>query len=354
MRQSFLLLWLSAFSLMFNQITSAKEGDLKATHNSISHKKVAVFYINQFLLHDTGPHHPENPMRLTAVVDFLKKDPFLSTKISWPNFKSASIDDLKLVHSAEYLALVEKEGANIPRNDYKNLSTGDTVLSAHTVEVAKLATGAVIGAVDEVMASRAKAAFALVRPPGHHATRDRGMGFCVYNHVAVAARHLQQQYGLKRILIVDIDVHHGNGTQDIFYDDPSVFYFSVHQHPLYPGSGRSYETGVGQGKGFTLNVDLPPGSDDIGLLKAFQILTPEMEKFKPEFILVSAGFDAHEGDALGGLAYTDQGYIEVAKQLKNIADRYAAGRISYVLEGGYSADNIKNSVAGMMGVLVRP
>lgn len=354
MRQSFLLLWLSVFSFMINQITSAKEGDLKATQNTMSQKKVAVFYSDQFLLHDSGPHHPENPLRLTAVVDFLKKDPFLSTKISWPNFKSASIDDLKLVHSAEYLALVEKEGANIPRNIYKNLSTGDTVLSTHTVEVAKLATGTVIGAVDEVMAARAKAAFALVRPPGHHATRDRGMGFCVYNHVAVAARHLQQQYGLKRILIVDFDVHHGNGTQDIFYDDPSVFYFSVHQHPLYPGSGRPYETGVEQGKGFTLNVDLPPGSDDIGLLKAFQILTPEMEKFKPEFILVSAGFDAHEGDALGGLAYTDQGYIEVAKQLKNIADRYAAGRISYVLEGGYSAENIKNSVAGMMGILVRP
>lgn len=354
MRESFLLIWLSAFMLTFSQVVSAREENPTAETESTKNRKIAVFFSDQFLLHDTGPHHPENPLRLTAVVDFLKKDPFLSTKISWPNFKSASIDDLKLVHSAEYLALVEKEGANIPQGVYKNLSTGDTVLSTQTVEVAKLATGAVIGAVDEVMAARANAAFALVRPPGHHATRDRGMGFCVYNHVAVAARHLQQQYGLKRILIVDIDVHHGNGTQDIFYEDNSVFYFSVHQHPLYPGSGRPNETGVGQGKGFTLNVDLPPGSDDKALLKAFQALIPAMEKFKPEFILVSAGFDAHEGDALGGLAYTDQAYIEVAKQLKNIADRYAAGRISYVLEGGYSAENIKNSVAGMMGILVRP
>lgn len=339
---------------MCNQAASAWQEDSNAVPEDAQYKKVAVVYSDQFLRHDTGLHHPENPARLLAVVDFLKKDTFLSSKISWPNVKSAHIDDLKLVHSADYLTLVEKEGANIPQGVYKNLSTGDTVLSTHTVEIAKLATGAAITAVDEVMATRANAAFALVRPPGHHATRDRGMGFCVYNHVAVAARHLQKKYGLKRILIVDIDVHHGNGTQDIFYEDPSVFYFSVHQHPLYPGSGRPYETGLGQGKGFTFNIDLPPRAGDKALLNAFQALTPAMEKFKPDFILVSAGFDAHEGDALGGLAYTDQAYIEVTKQLKNIAERYAAGRISYVLEGGYSAENIKHSVAGMMGILVGP
>lgn len=316
--------------------------------------KVAILYHEQFLLHYTGAHHPENPARLTTVVDFLKKSKTLATKIYWPTFQPAPREMLSLVHTPEYLDLVEHTVKSLKKGELKNLSTGDTVVSEHSLEAASLAVGAVASGVDEVMAKRATSAFALVRPPGHHATSSRGMGFCVYNQVAIAARYLQQKHDLKRILIVDIDVHHGNGTQDIFYADDSVFYFSVHQHPLYPDSGRPSETGIDKGKGYTLNVDMPIGAGDAAVLAALQNqLKPAMEKFKPEFILVSAGFDAHEGDLLGDLNYTDQGYAEIAKILQSIANQHANGRIVYALEGGYSAENISNSVAAILGVLVR-
>lgn len=313
--------------------------------------KVAILYSDKFLLHDTGQQHPENPARLLAVVNFLKTNQSLSPHLIWPIFKPATHEMLKLVHSDDYIKLVEREIKAL-KNSSANLSTGDTVISQHTLEAAKLAVGASAAGVDVVMSGKTSSAFALLRPPGHHASKSRGMGFCVYNNVAVAARYLQKQYGLKRILIVDFDVHHGNGTQDIFDEDDSVFYFSVHQHPFYPGTGRPSEIGVGKGKGYTLNVDLPRGAGDDALIAALQNqLKPAMEKFKPEFVLVSAGFDAHAGDLLGGLEYTDDGYRETAKILRDIAKRYASNRTLYVLEGGYSPQNISNSVAKILGVL---
>ena len=327
------------------------------TNNLIAdnlHKKnkVAVIYSDQFLLHDTGKNHPENPDRLISVVENLVAHPLLKPSLIWPKFNPASIEQLQLVHSMNYIKTVEHETSLLINNSTSYLSTGDTVISKQSNHVARLAVGAGIKGADMIMSKEIASAFAIVRPPGHHATATKGMGFCIFNNIAVAARYLQQQYGLKRILIVDFDVHHGNGTQDIFYEDNSVFYFSVHQHPFYPHSGRPTEKGIGKGKGFTLNVDLPKGSGDKELLNAFNNqLKPAMDKFKPEFVLVSSGFDAHEGDLLGQLNYTSSGYKQTALILKDIAKKYALGRTLYMLEGGYVADNISQSVNEILGVL---
>ena len=320
--------------------------------SSANDKKVGIFYDERFLLHDTGPNHPENPERLISVITELKNNDQISSNIIWPNFEVATFDELNLVHTKEYIELVDRQVSQL-KNSRAYLSTGDTPISKHTNLVAKLAVGAGLEAADQIMVGDLSSAFALVRPPGHHATASMGMGFCVYNNVAVVARYLQKKYDLKRILIVDFDVHHGNGTQDIFYEDDSVFYFSVHQHPFYPRSGRPDEIGEGKGEGFTLNVDLPKASGNEALIQAFKLkLKPAMDQFKPEFVLVSAGFDAHEGDLLGQLGYTDEGYKEVAEILQGISDEYAKGRTLYMLEGGYVADNISRSVTQILDVLI--
>ena len=315
--------------------------------------KVGVIYSDQFLLHDTGKNHPENPDRLISVVENLIVNPLFKDSLIWPKFNPASLEQLQLIHSKNYIKKVEHETSLLTNNLTTYLSTGDTVISKQSDHVARLAVGAGIKGVDMIMSKEISSAFALVRPPGHHATATKGMGFCIYNNIAIVARYLQKQYGLKRILIVDFDVHHGNGTQDIFYEDNSVFYFSVHQHPFYPQSGRPSEIGSGKGKGFTLNVDLPKGSGDIDLINVFNTkLNQAMDNFKPEFILVSAGFDSHEGDLLGQLNYTSTGYRSVARKLKDIAEKYASGKTLYMLEGGYVADNISQSVNQILSILI--
>jgi acetoin utilization deacetylase AcuC-like enzyme len=330
-------------------ITPIKQNAAQNTERN----KITIFYSDKFLLHDTGANHPENADRLKTVISRLKNNKNISASLIWPDFAPASTQQLALVHTRQYLQLVEDETNALGKNSIRNLSTGDTVISPHTKDVAKLAVGAGLAASDAVMAGRATSAFAIVRPPGHHANESRGMGFCVYNNIAVAARYLQKQHGIKRILIVDFDVHHGNGTQDIFYDDDSVFYFSVHQHPLYPGTGKPAETGAGKGHGYTLNVALPAGANDEALLNAVRKqLKPAMDSFKPEFILVSAGFDSHSNDPLGGLEYSDSGYAQVAKELAVIANSSAKGRIVYMLEGGYNPDNITSAVNQIVETLI--
>lgn len=318
-----------------------------------SQAAVTMLYDDRFELHETGPGHPERASRVNAIVERLKHNQSLKPWLRWPVFSAATQVDLLRVHSQAYLHLLETEQASVKPGQVRQLSTGDTMMSKDSLRVATLAAGAGMAGVDAVMTQQSPTAFALVRPPGHHATRERGMGFCLINHIAVAARYAQQRYGIERILIIDIDVHHGNGTQDIFYADDSVFYFSAHQHPLYPGSGRPTETGVGKGAGFTMNIDIPPGSNEARVLQAIQQeLIPAMQQFRPELIMVSAGLDAHAGDTLGALAYSDAGYGAIAKAIQSLATRHAQGRMLWMLEGGYVPANNANAVEAMIETLV--
>ncbi len=315
---------------------------------------VAILYHEIFSKHETPKGHPERPQRLAAVLDKIKALPN-AKHLSWPKVTPAPISRIEEVHDPKYVKLAKEFIQNAKeKKEIKVLPTGDAYVGPHTWEAALHAAGAAMGACDEVMSGRATSSFALVRPPGHHATRTKGMGFCIFGNVSVAARYLQDKHKLKRILICDFDVHHGNGTQDIFYQDPSVFYFSAHQQGIYPHSGAANETGAGKGKGFTLNVEMKPGAgDDQAKAALEQHLVPAMDTFKPEFVIVSAGFDAHKDDPLGDLAYTKEGYFQLAKILIGIADKHAKGRIVFVLEGGYNLTGLSESVAGIVDTLQR-
>jgi acetoin utilization deacetylase AcuC-like enzyme len=221
----------------------------------------------------------------------------------------------------------------------------DTVLSSDSFEVARLAAGAAITAVDQVFSGEADNAFAFVRPPGHHATANRAMGFCLLNNAAIGARYAQARYGAERVLIIDWDVHHGNGTQDIFYKDGSVFYFSTHQYPYYPGTGASTERGEGEGEGTTLNIPLAAGSSAQSHRQAFTDALKVIERdFPPDLIIISAGFDSRRGDPLGGLMLEDSDFREMTKEVMDIAERFATGRVVSMLEGGYNLETLGETV----------
>jgi acetoin utilization deacetylase AcuC-like enzyme len=295
--------------------------------------------------------HPERPERLTAIMDGLEKAGLLSS-LHRIAARRATEEELGLVHSPAYLALVQRELSHL--QGFHELSTGDTLTSPDSFEAAHYAAGGVLNAVDAVMANQVKNAFCAVRPPGHHAGRDRGMGFCIYNNVAIAARYLQKVYKIRRVLIVDWDYHHGNGTQDTFYEDGSVFYFSTHAYGygVYPGTGSAAETGKGAGSGNILNVPLPPGAGDADILRAFQTkLVPAARKFKPDFILISAGFDSMRRDVLGQFDVTPEGFAAITRVVVGLADELCQGRIVSVLEGGYRLDGLADSVAAHVKVL---
>ena len=290
--------------------------------------------------HLTGPGHPERPERYDAITAGLEQAGIVkqATRIA-P--RRASEDEIAMCHSRDYIATVKRD---IARGAH-DLSTGDTAVSPRSLDVALEATGGVLGVVDAVLNGRAKNAFCAVRPPGHHATAIRGMGFCIFNNVAVAARYAQRKHGLSRVAIVDWDVHHGNGTQDIFYDDGSVFFFSTHQSPWYPGTGARDETGEGAGKGATMNCPFPAGSGRTQILGAFrEQLLPAMQKFKPELVIVSAGFDSRVGDPLGGFLLTDEDFADLTRLLMDMAEEHAGGRLLSVLEGGYSLSGLSAAV----------
>jgi len=299
------------------------------------------------LEHDPGRHHPESPARLRAVLDALADPEF--DALERGEAPEAALDDLLRVHPRRH---VEQILDAIPKSGHVAIDA-DTVLSPASGTAALRAAGAVAAAVDAVVAREADNAFCAVRPPGHHAEPDRAMGFCLFNNVSLAARYAQRKYGTGRALIVDWDVHHGNGTQDIFYEDGSVFFFSTHQWPLYPGTGRANETGAGAGEGATMNFPLPAGSGRAEVLGAVRsALMPAMEEFRPELVLISAGFDSRAGDPLGRFTLTDEDFADLTRAVMEVADRSAGGRVVSTLEGGYSLTGLASAAAAHVGVLL--
>jgi len=298
--------------------------------------------------HDPGPGHPESQRRYDAVMAGLRAAGLEEYLQALPPREIAR-EDLLLVHTAEYLDLAERE----IREGAGQLSTGDTSVCRASWEAACRAAGCALAAVDAVMEGRVANAFCAVRPPGHHASASRGMGFCVLNNVALAARHAQRRHGVRRALIIDWDVHHGNGTQDIFYDDASVFFFSTHQWPLYPGTGRASETGSGSGRGMTLNCPLPAGSGRDEIFEAFEEkLLPAADALRPELVLISAGFDSRFGDPLGNFTLTDSDFADLTRLALGIARKHAGGRLVSALEGGYNLGGLASAVAAHVSALI--
>jgi acetoin utilization deacetylase AcuC-like enzyme len=299
----------------------------------------ALIYDPVFIKHETG-HHPENAERFRVILSALEQDESLWAALNRLAPKAATDEDITRCHSPQ---LVEQLSSLCERRvPFVDL---DTVISGESFEVARFAAGAVVVAVDQVFSGQSENAFALVRPPGHHATPNRAMGFCLFNNAAIGARYAQARYGAERVLIIDWDVHHGNGTQDIFYQDPTVFYFSTHQYPYYPGTGAASERGLERGEGATLNIPLREGTPARSHREAFtDALKAIEERFPPDFIIISAGFDSRRGDPLGGLLLEDSDFREMTKEVMGMAERHAGARVVSVLEGGYNLDTLGETV----------
>ena len=307
-----------------------------------------LVYHSAYLEHDMGSGHPESPNRLRAIMQQLEQSGTMArlTKIE---ARKAEDEWLTQIHSPGYVLSLNRHA---PTSGHVSLDA-DTSMSPGSLNAAYLAAGGVLAAVDAIMAQEVDHVFCAVRPPGHHAEAGRAMGFCLLNNVAIAARYVQKKYGVTRVLIVDWDVHHGNGTQHSFEDDPSVLFFSTHQYPHYPGTGRGIERGKGAGTGFTVNVPMEAGEGDEEYHTIFlKSLVPAAEAFKPEFVIISAGFDAHRDDPLANMGLTEAGYTDLTNIVAGIAKRHAQGRILSSLEGGYNLTALARSVDAHINALL--
>ena len=306
-----------------------------------------LIFSDVYLEHDTGPH-PENSLRLSNTVSHFRQTGL------WDRFehllpRAATVEEIERAHGADQIAfareVAESGGGHLD---------GDTPVSPRSYESAMLAAGGLFTALDSVMEGEVDNGICLVRPPGHHATPQRSMGFCLFNNIALGAMHLRETHGLERILIADFDVHHGNGTQDIFYDDPSVLFFSLHRYPFYPGTGSASERGDGPGEGFTVNVPLPGGTSTEEYMAHFtEFVEGQAVEYDPDFILISAGFDGYVLDPLGAFCLHGEQFKDMTLRLRDLASKVCSGRVVSTLEGGYNLNDLPKLIAahaeGLLG-----
>lgn len=311
-------------------------------------KKVGFYFHEKYLSHDTGIGHPERPDRLRAVIEHLQKSSIWS-QLKHKQPKPVERKWIELVHPATHIQRIErrcKAGERI-------LDEGDTRVCEESFDIALLAVGAALQGIDDLFLGETESGFCAVRPPGHHAEQNRVMGFCLFNNIAIAARYAQKKYGIAKIAIMDWDVHHGNGTQEIFYDDDSVLFISLHQYPFYPGTGAVSERGRGKGEGYTLNCPMSAGSGEKEYVEAFDAeILPKLNVFQPELVMISAGFDAHRDDPLAQINLTETSFARFTELIREVAERHANGRIVSVLEGGYNLEVLAKSVEKHLEILV--
>ena len=312
-----------------------------------SMKRLSIVRDPVYLEHKTGEFHPESHHRLEVLYRLLDQ---VEIKKLYGTLepRKATRAEIEYIHSPAYFKKAEATaGKSVTYLD------PDTVASAGTFKAALYAAGGVLAGIDSLFSGAADSVLALIRPPGHHAEHDGGMGFCIFNNVAVGAVYAMKQHTIERVLIVDWDLHHGNGTQHAFYADPRVLYFSTHQYPYYPGSGAADEVGQGAGEGFTVNVPLAPGMGDNEYLTIFRnILTPIADRYRPQLVIVSAGFDTYRDDPLGGMELTSSGYATLTEIVKTIAEMHAEGRLLVALEGGYDLRGLQESVKSVIHTLI--
>jgi len=306
---------------------------------------IGVHYDARYERHETGKNHPESPERYRVLREALEKLPAEFVRLPG---KTATLEEILLAHEPHYPDVVRRDV-----DEFSDmLRTGDTTIGSESYDVALEATGAVLSAVDAVMNQTVLRAFCAVRPPGHHATASRGMGFCIFNHVAIAANYLREKYDLKRIAIIDWDVHHGNGTEAIFVEDPDVFYLSLHENGSYPNTGTPENRGIGRGLGSNLNLPLPTGSNgDLALKTWDESAAPALEKFSPEFVLVSAGFDARKNEPISNLKWEDETFEKLTRRVVALAKKSAGGRLVSVLEGGYNPKGLASAAVAHVQAL---